>query len=72
MGKKSLEERVMEEAGFLCSAVSSEEGLSHPEGWGNHRKRQYSDAEREVILQPHLSACSALFLSKRSVSSLYA
>ncbi|NWV44125.1 CP2DH protein, partial [Grantiella picta] len=26
MGKKSLEERVVEEAGFLCSAVSSEEG----------------------------------------------
>ncbi|KAF1433759.1 Cytochrome P450 2D17, partial [Spheniscus demersus] len=26
MGKKSLEERVMEEAGFLCSAVNSEEG----------------------------------------------
>ncbi|XP_062443057.1 cytochrome P450 2D17 [Rhea pennata] len=26
MGKKSLEERVIEEAGFLCSAVSSEEG----------------------------------------------
>ncbi|NXJ88093.1 CP2DH protein, partial [Corythaixoides concolor] len=28
MGKKSLEERVTEEAGFLCSAVNSEEG--HP------------------------------------------
>lgn len=40
MGKKSLEERVTEEAGFLCSAVNSEEGLSHPEGWGSHRKRQ--------------------------------
>ncbi|KFU99633.1 Cytochrome P450 2D17, partial [Tauraco erythrolophus] len=26
MGKKSLEERVTEEAGFLCSAVNSEEG----------------------------------------------
>ncbi|KAM9276314.1 cytochrome P450 2D6 [Cariama cristata] len=26
MGKKSLEERVIEEAGFLCSAVNSEEG----------------------------------------------
>ncbi|KAM6303648.1 cytochrome P450 2D6 [Podargus strigoides] len=26
MGKKSLEERVREEAGFLCSAVNSEEG----------------------------------------------
>ncbi|NXS18454.1 CP2DR protein, partial [Mystacornis crossleyi] len=28
MGKKSLEERVIEEAGFLCSAVKSEEGKS--------------------------------------------
>ncbi|XP_016159897.1 PREDICTED: cytochrome P450 2D14 [Ficedula albicollis] len=26
MGKKSLEERVVEEAGFLCSAIKSEEG----------------------------------------------
>lgn len=46
MGKKSLEERVVEEAGFLCSAIKSEEGLWHPQGWRNHRKRQYSDAER--------------------------
>ncbi|NXJ79117.1 CP2DK protein, partial [Trogon melanurus] len=31
MGKKSLEERVVEEAGFLCSAINSVEGLScHP------------------------------------------
>ncbi|NWT82087.1 CP2DR protein, partial [Lanius ludovicianus] len=28
MGKKSLEERVVEEAGFLCSAIKSEEGKS--------------------------------------------
>ncbi|NXP14729.1 CP2D3 protein, partial [Thinocorus orbignyianus] len=28
MGKKSLEERVVEEAGFLCSAIKSEEGRS--------------------------------------------
>ncbi|NXB07328.1 CP2D3 protein, partial [Cnemophilus loriae] len=28
MGKKSLEERVVEEAGFLCSAVKSKEGKS--------------------------------------------
>ncbi|NXY20437.1 CP2DH protein, partial [Atrichornis clamosus] len=28
MGKKSLEDRVVEEAGFLCSAVKSEEGNS--------------------------------------------
>ncbi|NXT77592.1 CP2DK protein, partial [Zapornia atra] len=28
MGKKSLEDRVIEEAGFLCSAINSEEG--HP------------------------------------------
>ncbi|NXG13145.1 CP2DH protein, partial [Grallaria varia] len=28
MGKKSLEERVVEEAGFLCSAVKSKEGRS--------------------------------------------
>ena len=60
MGKKSLEERVTEEAGFLCSAVNSKEGLSHPEVWGNHRKSQYSEAEREAMLQPLSSACSAL------------
>ncbi|NXI89255.1 CP2D3 protein, partial [Rhipidura dahli] len=28
MGKKSLEERVVEEAGFLCSAIKSEKGKS--------------------------------------------
>uniref|UniRef100_A0A8C9FKX6 Cytochrome P450 n=1 Tax=Pavo cristatus TaxID=9049 RepID=A0A8C9FKX6_PAVCR len=38
MGKKSLEERVIEEAGFLCSAINSEGGLSHATGW-----RKYSD-----------------------------
>lgn len=72
MGKKSLEERVTEEVGFLCSAVNSERGLSHLEGWGNNRKRQYSDAEREIILELLSFACSALFLSKCSVSGLYA
>lgn len=34
MGKKSLEHRVTEEAGFLCSAISSEKGLWHPGRWG--------------------------------------
>lgn len=40
MGKKSLEERVTEEAGFLCSAIKAEEGMSHPEGWANCSSEQ--------------------------------
>lgn len=69
MGKKSLEERVTEEAGFLCAAINSE-GLSHPERLGSHRKRQYSDAQREAMLQTLSVACSALFLSEDKCSTL--
>lgn len=65
MGKKSLEERVKEEAGFLCSAISSEEGWSHPEGRENQRKGNRV-MQREVILQPLSFARSALFLSQCS------
>lgn len=53
----------MEEARFLCAAVNTEKGLSHPEGWRNHRKRQHSDAEKEVILQLLLFASSDLIES---------
>uniref|UniRef100_A0A8C4VHQ4 Uncharacterized protein n=1 Tax=Gopherus evgoodei TaxID=1825980 RepID=A0A8C4VHQ4_9SAUR len=34
MGKRSLEQRVTEEAGFLCSAICSEKGLWHQGRWG--------------------------------------
>lgn len=34
MGKKTLEQLVTEEAGYLCSAFSSEEGLSNLETMG--------------------------------------
>lgn len=59
MGKKSLEERVTEEAGFLCSAISSEGGLSHAAGWRkcfdkkpkqSNRKRQQSDTASPVCM----------------------